>query len=284
MKPTKTLFATLLTWLLLAPMQVAVALDLNWNEVYAAEGVTVYRAEAENTKFFAFKGETVYDAEIGKVLHVLLDNEHRVEWVGRLYFNEVLESESPYDYVLYQAFELPAMFANRDYVYHGTVTEDDAGVLTLQMNSIEHDKAPETVGVRANLINSRYLLTPLEDGKTRIEVEILTDPKGWMPAWLVNIIQKSWPVDTLNGIRSQFDKDYAAVMLTPRQAAAEAAAAEAAAKAEAEAAAAEEAAEAGEGDDAEGEADAEGDDAEADDAEADDAEADDAEAPADTEE
>jgi len=282
MKPTKTLFATLLTWLLLAPMQVAVALDLNWNEVYAAEGVTVYRAEAENTKFFAFKGETVYDAEIGKVLHVLLDNEHRVEWVGRLYFNEVLESESPYDYVLYQAFELPAMFANRDYVYHGTVTEDDAGVLTLQMNSIEHDKAPETVGVRANLINSRYLLTPLEDGKTRIEVEILTDPKGWMPAWLVNIIQKSWPVDTLNGIRSQFDKDYTGVMLTPRQYAAEAAAAEAAAKAEAEAAAAEEAAEAGEGEAGEGEAgEGEADDAGADDAEA---PADEAEAPADSEE
>jgi hypothetical protein len=178
------------------------------------------------------------------VLHVLMDNDHRIEWVDRLYTNHVLSRESEWDYVLYQAFDLPATFASRDYVYHGQVSQTEAGVVTLSMQSIEHADAPETVGVRAKLINSRYVLTPIDGGGTRVEVEIVTDPKGWMPIWLVNLVQKSWPVETLNGIRAQFPKDHMGdypLPMYPGQAEAEAEA-EAEAKAEAEAAAAEEAA------------------------------------------
>ena len=40
------------------------------------------------------------------------------------------------------------VFADHDYVYHGVATRDaETGVVTLNMNSIEHPDAPETVGV-----------------------------------------------------------------------------------------------------------------------------------------
>jgi hypothetical protein len=190
---------------------VAQASDVPWEEIYTEAEVKVSRAEVEGSKLFAFKGDTVMDASRGQVLHVLLDNEHRVEWVDRLYTNSIVERSTTYDYVLYQAFDLPAMFASRDYVYHGVVTEDPtSGVVTLSMQSVEHPDAPETVGVRAELLNSRYVLTPLDGGsKTRVEVEIITDPKGMMPTWLVNLIQKSWPVDTLNALRGELSKPYA---------------------------------------------------------------------------
>lgn len=182
----------------------------NWEEVYTAEGVTVSKKDTEGTPLVAFKGETVYDVPVEDVMGVLLDNEHRIEWVDRLYTNHIVEAQSPYDYVLYQAFDLPAMFADRDYVYHGVASRDaSTGVVTLNMQSIEHPKAPATVGVRAELLNSRYILTPLENNtKTRVEVEIQTDPKGWMPAWLTNMVQKDWPLETLNGIRGQFAKPH----------------------------------------------------------------------------
>ncbi|MCO4746910.1 MAG: hypothetical protein KC912_19085 [Proteobacteria bacterium] len=213
-------FRTAKALFLAASMLVATAShagDLPWEEIYTEAEVTVSRAEVDGTKLFAFKGETIMDASRGQVLHVLLDNEHRVEWVDRLYTNSIVERKTTFDYVLYQAFDLPAMFASRDYVYHGVVTEDPtSGVVTLTMQSVEHPDAPETVGVRAELLNSRYLLTPVEDGnKTRVEVEIITDPKGMMPSWLVNVIQKSWPVDTLNALRGELSKPYAGVHPLP---------------------------------------------------------------------
>jgi len=180
-----------------------------WEPVYEKDGVAVSKKEVADTNLVSFKGDTVYKQPVGMVLGVLLDNDHRIEWVDRLVNNYILESKTEFDYVLYQAFELPAIFSDRDYVYHGVATRDEAtGTVTLLMQSIEHPKAPETVGVRAELINSRYILTPLENGDTRVEVEILTDPKGMMPAWFVNLITKSWPVETLNGIRGQFEKDH----------------------------------------------------------------------------
>jgi hypothetical protein len=185
------------------------AMAADWEEIYTADGVIVSKKDVEGSRFVAFKGDTVMDADISTVLYVLLDNDHRVEWVDRLYENRVLETIDQHEYVLYQAFDLPAMFASRDYVYHGKATRDpDTGVVTLKMASTEHASAPETVGIRAELTDSRYRLTPTDDGKTRVEVEISTDPRGWMPVWLVNMIQRDWPQKTLNGVRGQLDKPF----------------------------------------------------------------------------
>ena len=119
-------------------------------------------------------------------------------------------------WALCQAFELPAVMSNRDYVYRGIATiEPDTGVVTLHMQSIEHPKAPETVGVRANLVDSSYIMTPLADGRTQLTVEIITDPRGWLPAWLTNSIQEDWPVNTLNAIRRQLDREYTGVYPLP---------------------------------------------------------------------
>ncbi|MEO0603919.1 MAG: START domain-containing protein, partial [Myxococcota bacterium] len=73
---------------------------------------------------------------------------------------------------------------------------------------VEHPAAPETVGVRAQLVDSRYRIVELSPGRTQVEVEIVTDPRGSMPAWIVNLIQRTWPRDTLVGIREQLGKDW----------------------------------------------------------------------------
>ncbi|MEN0062396.1 MAG: START domain-containing protein [Myxococcota bacterium] len=177
-----------------------------WEEIYTSKEVVVSKAEIEGSKFVAFKGEVIYEAPIGKVLGVILDNDHRLEWVGRLQVNRVLEQTTPFDYVVYQAFGLPPLFSDRDYVYRGVATQRANGIVELAMSSVEHTKAPETVGVRADLVDSRYELEALGPNQTRCAVEIVTDPRGSMPAWIVNLIQRTWPRDTLVGIREQLPK------------------------------------------------------------------------------
>lgn len=185
----------------------AVAQDLLWKEIYTDDGVTVSRSSVPGTRLVAFRGQTVMEAPIGKIVAVLVDDAHREDWVGRLYTSQTLTSTSPFDFVTYQAYKLPAPFSNRDYVFRAVMTRDPAtGVIRQSLQSVEHPDAPETVGVRANLVNSQYLLTPLPNGDTQVVVEILTDPMGSMPAWIVNLIQRTWPRDTLNGIRAQLGK------------------------------------------------------------------------------
>jgi hypothetical protein len=43
---------------------------------------------------------------------------------------------------------------------------------------------------------------PMENGtKTYIDVRVNGDPRGFIPKWIVNLFQKKWPKNTLEGIR-----------------------------------------------------------------------------------
>ena len=180
-----------------------------WEVVNREDGITVSRKEVKGSPLVAFKGVGVIDAPMEKILHVLVDNDHRTEWVARLYISERLEQLGSHEFIVYQAFKLPAVMSNRDYVYRGKAVLKPDGKVILELGSVKHRGAPKTVGVRAHLINSLYVLTPTSGGaKTKVSVEIHTDPKGLLPSWIVNLIQKSWPIKTLNGIRRQVKKPY----------------------------------------------------------------------------
>lgn len=184
----------------------ALATEGRWEQIDDAEGVTVFRKEVEGSPVVAFRGETELDAAPEQVLWVLATNERRTEWVDLCAESRVLERLGPYDQVIYQRFALPWYLSDRDYVYRATAVRTPEGGVELRLSSCEHPQAPETCGVRARLIESRYLLTPLPGGKTRIAVEIHTDPMGMVPKWLVNVVQAEWPLKTLSGIKQQLTR------------------------------------------------------------------------------
>lgn len=179
-----------------------------WEHVSREDGVEVYRKEAANSSLVAFKGVTVMEAPLERVLWILADNEHRTEWIDLCAESRVLEQVSPHEFVIYQRYALPWYLTDRDYVYRAQAVRDADGTVRLNLASCEHPKAPETVGIRAQLIESSYVLTPLGPQRTRVAVEIHTDPKGMVPDWLVNLVQKSWPLKTLQGIRGQLRQPY----------------------------------------------------------------------------
>ncbi|OUR96712.1 hypothetical protein A9Q84_10240 [Halobacteriovorax marinus] len=182
---------------------------LVWDEINQEEGITVYSAEVPDNPLVAFKGKVIIEAPAKKILWVLADRKHRRDWVDRLDINDELEIISKVERVIYQSFKMPLFISNRDMVYRSVLSRNkETGVYKFHLFSVEHAKAPETIGVRAELVNSSYLVKPLSANKTEVTVEILSDPKGLLPAWLVNLIQKSWPLKTLRGLRTQVKKDF----------------------------------------------------------------------------
>jgi hypothetical protein len=187
----------------------------SWEKIDDEEGIRVFRKEVHGSSVVAFRGEATVEASIEKVLWVLGDNTHRTEWVDRLEKSVVLERKGPYESIVYQHFSLPFPASDRDYVYRGKATRDKSGVVTLLLESVTHPKAPPTVGVRANLIRSRYLLTPKGKDRTFVVVEIHTDPMGSLPSFLVNLVQKSWPMKTMKGLRAHLKKSYIGTTALP---------------------------------------------------------------------
>jgi hypothetical protein len=202
-------------WLFAGLLLSAPASASSWEKIDDENGIRVFRKEVAGSSVVAFRGEATVEAPIEKVLWVLGDNTHRTEWVDRLEKSVVLERKGPYESIVYQHFSLPFPASDRDYVYRGKATRDKSGVVTLLLESVTHPKAPATVGVRANLIKSRYLLTPKGKDRTFVVVEIHTDPMGSLPSFLVNLVQKSWPMKTLEGLRAHLKKSYIGTTALP---------------------------------------------------------------------
>ncbi len=176
-----------------------------WEMISEKDGIKVYRMEIPGSPLVAFKGVKVMPVPITKVAQVILDEdtEKKKEWIDMIKDFKVIE-RGTYESVTYSAYDLPWPLTDRDYVIHSHLKIDNEGnQIVIDLKSVGHPKAPETIGVRAELTRSMYKLVPRPGRTTEVTVEIQTDPKGDLPKWLVNVIQKGWPANTLKKMEVQ---------------------------------------------------------------------------------
>ncbi len=186
----------------------------NWKEIEDDKGIKVYKQELPGSSIFAFRGVTVIDAPLEKILWVIADNQHRTQWVDRLKKSAVLEKKSAFDFVLYQHFGAPAIVSDRDFVFRAKASRLKNGAVNIDIKSVTHPKAPPTVGVRGHLHHSSYTLKR-EGEKTHVDVTVHMDPRGSLPTWLVNMIQKSWPMNTLSALADHVKQPFVGSLPLP---------------------------------------------------------------------
>ena len=194
---------TVLAGAVVALLVPALAVAGDWSYLGVIDGVKVWRKEAEDTNLFSFKGEITTDVPIAKVLTVFLDRDQRKFWVDRFDDSKTLDKPGPLQETYWIKFKLPVGISNRDYVLNAQGTNDAAnGVFTARIKSVVHpSKGVDDCCIRGEVRGTYYRFEAIKGTEqTKLTVEVSTDPKGWLPGWLVNTIQKSWPSKTLNGL------------------------------------------------------------------------------------
>ncbi len=168
-----------------------------WEDMGVQDNVRVSRMQVEGTSVLAFRGETVADVHIARIAEVFLDPTQRGEWVNRYHSHETLERTDEME-LYWIRFDLPIGISDRDYMLRADLEVDEANrQITARVNSVEDRRKPDQrCCVRAET-QTYYQFTALPNGRTRMIVEVHTDPKGLIPNWLVNRIQRDWPSDTL---------------------------------------------------------------------------------------
>ena len=103
---------------------------------------------------------------------------------------------------VYQAMEMPIVLSDRDiiYTFDYTYTEDS---VTIVGRTLPKSKGPRTIGERMHLTEGRWFLKKKGSNQTHLVLEILIDPKGSLPSWFVNLIQRDYPVGLLNKLSVQ---------------------------------------------------------------------------------
>ena len=174
------------------------ALAEGWSDIGNYDGVKVSRKTVEGSPLFAFRGVTEADIPLDILIGTFTDPKQRSHWVDR-YKKQITIKKTEVSETYWIHFKLPPMISDRDYVLKSDAIIDKAkGTIQIKIKSVESDKFPPKCCVRAEVKGTYYKFTALSATKTKLEVEVHTDPKGLLPNWVVNLIQKKWPSKTLS--------------------------------------------------------------------------------------
>ena len=172
-----------------------------WESVGLIDGVAVERAEVAGSSLMAFRGQIEVPVSLAKLIYVFRRPEERRHWVDRYHSHQTIEKTQRSE--LYRIrFRLPPLISDRDYVLFSKAELDaERREIRVMIGSVEDERAPvNDCCVRAEVRRTFYRFTMLSPTRTRLEVEVHTDPKGSLPSWLVNLIQRSWPAKTLTSL------------------------------------------------------------------------------------
>lgn len=179
----------------------------DWEKVKQEDGVTVYINKTGDSQIVRVKTEVTINSPITNIQTILDDVDNRKEWVPFLTESRVLHDFSPTEKLEYSIFYGPWPAYDRDFVYRITLNyKDNHKIIYSMISEISPFMHEQEDKVRAQLIESYYTLIALDDKTTQVELIFHADPKGYLPVWIVNIIQRVLPYLILKNLKELAEK------------------------------------------------------------------------------
>jgi len=194
--------------LLLAEFSIAaLPPSLSWRPLGAQDGLSLFEGEAEPSRVLAMKGVGVLDVPAWKLVAILLDLKRSPEWVDSLVEAKMLQRVGPFSYLEYNHIGTPFILKDREFVSRVDMKVSPAQRrFTLQYVATDEIDPKPTSRVRGEVLHGLFQFEVTGANQTTISMELLCDPKGSVPKWIVNLFQKAWPRDTFEGLRAQAAK------------------------------------------------------------------------------
>ena len=185
--------------------------DDGWELAYEKKksNLVVYTKVVEGQPIKAVKAVTTLDVPMQDLMMVLSDPNLVPEWIPVIGSAVRLRETDPDGVsVVYMVTKFPWPIKNRDAVVQ-TVTayEPDSGTVTMESTGIA-DLVDEKKGlIRTPATYTRWEISPRADGTLRVAIITHSDPGGWFPNWLANMIYKRTPKSMFAGLYEALERE-----------------------------------------------------------------------------
>jgi len=175
-----------------------------WEEVYTKDGITVYSQKSKHSSIVGFKAEAVLVAPLENILATLRDVEGTINWAPNITEKSTIKEFSDLKAITYTNNDLPWPAADRDMVQMNELRLDEENkYLVVDTYSIKDDVYPFAEDtVRAN-VTFGTLQFRRKGAHSSVLMTLLVDPKGSLPIWLVNMLQKRLPYQFLIALEKE---------------------------------------------------------------------------------
>lgn len=201
------------SWYLVALISLALSSyslqGLSWELLTDDDKILVYKKDPGADGSISVRGEAVLDFNPEQVYAVLEDNALAEKWMPLVKKRKILQQIDENSRIEYTHIGLPWPLQDRYFLDVSRVDRLKDGVLKISIKSTDKPKPEwrDEGKVLGFLHYSELVLTPRENGKkTHILIEINSDPRGAIPQWMVNLQQRQWPREFIEGLKDQLQK------------------------------------------------------------------------------
>ena len=177
-----------------------------WRQVTDDDDIQVYTIDLPDTDIVKAKAVAQIKSPLLRIRQELDDIDSRHEWVPFLKHSKLIIVKSATQRLEYSLFSAPWPASNRDFVYSLELVKESSEQLIYRMHSVKSEAMPENKNyIRGEIFESIYTLTKINENLTLVELSYHADPRGWLPSWIVNIIQRVLPYKILRNLRQRLE-------------------------------------------------------------------------------
>jgi hypothetical protein len=184
----------------------------DWKLVTTQNEISVYslKTGASKSGVIPFKAVGAINANINQVLNLLKDHQNKPKWSPKLKEVKVHKQLTENEYIFSEYYKTPWPAFDREFLMYGKISYINENTITLNAKSISPTKKDFATffnndHIQADVKYINLKLSKLDAFTTEINFEFHGDMKGWMPVWLMNLIQKKWPLRFIEGMRKQLE-------------------------------------------------------------------------------
>jgi hypothetical protein len=175
-----------------------------WQLKKDQDGIKVYAKPTENSGYNELKVETTLTATLSSLAALIMDIDNYHNWSFNTEKAYVLKRVGPGDLYFYTLIHSPWPASDRDLPVHLQISQD---AVTKSM-SVRSICVPDLIPTKKDVVRvplsiEQWVVTPLSDGRIRIEYQLKLDPGAGAPAWLINLFSVKGPFETFSHLRQQ---------------------------------------------------------------------------------
>lgn len=182
----------------------AADVENQWKPAKDKDGIQVYTRPVKGFDFREYRGVTLIKTSVSSLVALVDDITVCSSWIptckeGRLL--KRLNARETYTYTMNHA---PWPVKDRDAIVHNRVSQDPkTKAVTIAMTGKPGYIPREHHFIRVEYLKGFWKFIPKSDGYVQVIYQVLNNPGGGLPAWLVNAAVVSQPFDTLFNMKKK---------------------------------------------------------------------------------
>ena len=178
-----------------------------WKKDRIIRGFTVYTSQRKNSDIVPIKVEGEIEAPITAIMENLRTIEGSEEWTPDLVSKITIADHGAPRAITYSLTDMPWPLYDRVLILDNELFLDkERKLLFVQSKTVSVDRAKvprSEKTIEAFVGYSNMGFRPISKDRTFVEFTAWVDPRGSIPAWVINFFQKKWPISFFKALEER---------------------------------------------------------------------------------